>query len=124
LPDPAGDLAALIADIDDMPDGLSVYAAPSEKVNAPAIVIRPDTPWISPDKMCHDLERYAAIVVVTANTPEDGIALLRSMLLKIIDALVSPWNWVQAESPVIDETTGVPFLAARLRLTYSNGGPE
>ncbi len=124
MPDPAGDLAALIADIDDMPDGLSVYAAPQESITAPAVVIRPDTPWISPDRMCYDLERYAAVVVVTANSPAEGIALLRSMLLKIIDALTSPWNWVEAQSPVVDETTGVPFLAARLRLTYSNGGPE
>jgi len=124
LPDPAADLAALIADISDMPAGLSVYAAPSEKITAPAVVIRPDTPWISPDKFCHDLERYTAVVVVTANTPEEGIGLLRSMLLKIIDALVSPWNWVEAQGPVVDQSTGVPFLAARLRLTYSNGGPE
>ena len=124
MSDPAGDLAALIADIDDMPEGLSVYAAPSEKITAPAVVIRPDTPWISPDHFCYDLERYTAIAVVTANTPEEGISLLRSILLKIIAALVSPWNWVEAQGPVVDQSTGVPFLAARLRLTYSNGGPE
>ena len=117
MPDPAADLAALIADIDDMPAGLSVYAAPSEKITAPAVVIRPD-------KFCHDLESYTAVVVVTANTPEEGIGLLRSMLLKIIDALISPWNWIEAQGPVVDQSTGVPFLAARLRLTYSNGGPE
>lgn len=124
MADPAGDLAALIADISGMPDGLNIYAAPSEKITAPAVVIRPDTPWLVPDHFCYDLERYAVIVAVSANTPADGIVMLRSVLLKIIAALESPWKWVQAESPVIDETTAVPFLAARLRLTYSNGGPE
>jgi hypothetical protein len=124
MSDPSDDLRTLIADIPDMPAGLNIYAAPHAKITAPAAVIRPDTPWISPDRMCFDLERYAVVCVVSASTPEDGIAMLRSMLLKIIAALVSPWNWVQAEGPVVDQSTGVPFLAARLRLTYSNGGPE
>ena len=124
MADPAGDLAALIAGIPDLPDGFNVYAAPSEKITAPAAVIRPDTPWVEPSRFCFDLERYAVVVAVTANTPPDGIAMLRSVLLKIIDALTDPWAWVQVDGPVIDQSTGVPFLAARLRLTYSNGGPE
>jgi hypothetical protein len=124
MADPAGELATIIGDIDDLPDGFNIYPAPAENIVAPAAVIRPDTPWIAPDRMCYDLERYAVIVAVTASTPADGIAMLRSVLLKIIAALVSPWNWVEAQGPVVDETTGVPFLAARLRLTYSNGGPE
>jgi len=124
LPEPSEDLAALIADIAGMPDGLNIYSAPTESITAPALVIRPDTPWLSPDRFCFDLERYAVIGVVTASSPADGISLLRSMLLKVIEALESPWGWTQAESPIVDETTGVPFLAARLRLTYSNGGPE
>jgi hypothetical protein len=124
MSDPAGELKTLIEGLAGMPDGLNVYAAPSEKIKAPAVVIRPDTPWLAPSRFCFDEERYAAVAVVSANTPEDGIAMLRSVLLKIVEALPSPWAWEQAEGPVIDETTGVPFLAARLRLTYSNGGPE
>ena len=121
---PAEDLQGLLAGISGMPAGLNIYPAPTQKVVAPALVIRPDTPWISQDRFCYDLERYAVIAVVTASSPTDGIALLRDMFLRVIGALVSPWDWEQAEGPVIDETTGVPFLAARLRLTYKNGGPE
>ena len=124
MADPAGELQAIIAGIEGMPDGLNIYPAPEQNIVAPAVVIRPDTPWLAPDRFCFDMERYAAVVVVTASTPADGIALLRSMLLLIIGALVSPWDWEQADGPVVDETTGVPFLAARLRLKYSNGGPE
>lgn len=120
---PSEDLAAIIESIGDMPDGLSVHAAPQAKITAPAVVIRPDTPWLQPSRFCHDEERYAVVCVVTASTPEDGIALLRDMLLRIVDALVSPWDWIQADGPVVDQSTGVPFLAARLRLKYLNGGP-
>jgi hypothetical protein len=124
MADPAGELATLIEGIDDLPDGFNVYAAPSEKITAPAAVIRPDAPWLIPSKFCNDEERYAVVVVVTANTPSDGVAMLRSVLLQIIEALTSPWDWEQADAPLIDETTGVPFLVARLRLKYLNGGPE
>ena len=124
MPSPAEDLAELIADIDDMPAGLSIYAAPQESITAPAIVIRPDSIWLTPDRMCFDLERYSVIAVVTASTPTEGIVLLRSILLKIVAALVSPWNWTEATGAVVDQSTAIPFLAARLRLTYSNGGPE
>lgn len=119
-----GDLAALLAEIEDMPDGLNIYQAPEESIVAPALVIKPDPLWIDQDRFCFDLERYNLVAVVTANTPADGIAMLRSMLLKIIAALVSPWGWEQADGPVVDQSTGIPFLAARLRLKYSNGGPE
>lgn len=123
MADPIGDLVALLADIEDMPEGLNIYAAPEETITAPALVIRPDTPWLSPDKFCYDLERYIVIAVVSASTPTDGIVMLRSMMLNTIAALVSPWDWDDVGGPVIDRSTGVPFLAVRLRLKYSNGGP-
>ena len=124
MADPVEGLAAIIAAIDDMPDGLNIYQAPEESIVAPAVVLKPDVLWIDQDRMCFDMERYNLVAVVTASTPADGISMLRSMMLKIISALVSPWDWEQVDGPVVDQSTGVPFLAARLRLKYSNGGPE
>lgn len=114
----------MLAAISDMPAGLNIYSAPEEKLVAPALVIKPDPQWMVPDRFCFDLERYHVVAAVTANTPADGIAMLRSMLIKIIGSLVDPWAWEQTDGPVLDQSTGVPFLAARLRLKYSNGGPE
>lgn len=107
-----------------MPSPLHLYSYPTPKIEVPAIVIRPDPQWMVPDRFCNDLERYSAICAVTASSPGDGIALLRLLSLAIIEALVPPWDWESVEGPIIDDTTGVPFLANRVRLTYKNGGPS
>lgn len=124
MADPIDELHDYLAALADMPEGLNIYPAPEEKLVAPALVIRPDPLWLQPDRMCFDLERYNVIAAVTANSPADGITVLRSMMLKIIAALPSPWKWTQVDGPVVDQSTGIPFLAARLRLEYKNGGPE
>ena len=123
MSDPVGDLVTLLEGLD-LPDGTTVLPAPQESITAPALVIRPDNPWLEPDRFCFDLERYTVVAVVSANTPTDGIAQLRSMLLTIIAGLVDPWKWIAADGPILDQSLGVPFLAARLRLEYKNGGPE
>lgn len=116
---PAEDLAAYIAGLSGLPVGLNIYAAPQAKVTAPAVVIRPGGTWMSQDRFCAHLERYMAICVVSASTPEDGVAMLRTLSLAIVDGLQSPWDWESVEGPVIDQTTGVPFLANRVNLTYA-----
>jgi len=116
-------LVTLLGDAD-LPSGTNIYPSPTDKVEAPAIVIRPDSPWMQPNRFCAELESYNAVCVVTASTPSDGIAMLRLLSLAIIDVLESPWDWVSVEGPVIDESTGVPFMASRVRLTYANGGSE
>lgn len=121
MADPALDLLTLLAD-EDLPTGTNLYSAPTKEITVPAIVIRPDSPWMEPATFCLELERYAAVCAVNAATPGDGIALLRSLVLAIIEALVAPWDWESVEGPVIDESTGTPFLACRVRLTYKNGG--
>lgn len=122
MPSPAEDLQGLLADAEGMPDDLNLYAAPAPKIEVPAVVIRPGEPWMEPSTFCFELERYSVICAVSASTPEDGIALLRALSLAIIGALVPPWDWESVEGPLIDDTTGVPFLANRVRLVYKNGG--
>ena len=88
------------------------------QVSPPAIVVRPDEPWIEPDTYCVYLQHYLAIIVVTASSPEDGVDKLYDTALKIIDALPVSWEFVSVGSPIIDESTGTAFLAAPVRLNY------
>lgn len=122
MAEPVDSLVTLIESADNLPAGLNIYPYPVEQLVVPAIVIRPDTPWMEPDRFCFERERYVAIPVVSASTPGDGIAMLRLLSLAIIGALVSPWDWESVDGPVIDESTGTPFLANRIRLLFRNGG--
>lgn len=122
MPSPSEELAEHLASLD-LPSGVNIYAFPTDKVEAPAIVIRPDTPWFAPSSFCFAEERYLAICAVSANTPGDGIVLLRLLTLAIIGGLVEPWDYDTADGPIIDDTTGQPFLANRIRLTYKVEAP-
>lgn len=121
---PVDELTTVLAGVDGLPAGLNLYGAPTDKIEPPAIVIRPNPAWISHGDFCRYLERYTAICVVSASSPADGIAMLRLLSLAIIAALTEPWDWTAVEGPVIDETTGVPLLANRVQLTYANGGQD
>jgi hypothetical protein len=121
--DPAAELVALLTALDpgDLPAGLNLYPAPQEDIVAPAIVIRPSVDWFLPHGFCNEDEHWDALPVVSASTPGDGIKQLRSITRTIIRALAPPFGWERVDGPVIDETTGVPFLANRIRLTYQSG---
>lgn len=110
-------LAALI-DLEDV----NVYPTPQETIVPDAVVIRPDTPWIAPgDATWNDEERYAAVVLVTAATPGDGLVRLHTIVHGVLDAARrASWELDNVSSPVVDETTGTPFLAATISLIYRN----
>jgi hypothetical protein len=102
-------------------DGVNIYPTPDDNVTPPAIVIRPDTPWIEPGDFSIDDERYAAIALVTASTPEDGLAALHTLVHSIAhEARAEGWEFVSVSAPAIDESTGTPFLAATVSLIYRN----
>ena len=104
---------------------VNVYPTPDDNVSAPAIVIRPDTPWIEPGSYEIDDERYAAIALVTASTPEDGLAALHTLVHSIAHvARTEGWEFVSVSAPAVDESTGTPFLAATVSLIYRNCEPE
>lgn len=114
-------LAGLLDDIDDV----NVYATPQETIVPDAIVIRPDTPWISPGDTWSDEERYAVVVLVTAATPSDGLLRLHDIVHDVVHiARTASWEFDNVSAPVVDETTGTPFLAATVSLIYRNCGQE
>lgn len=111
-----------------LPTGVSVYDSPTPQLVPPAVVIRPDNPWVeTPSRgdgggFCFDRQRYVAVAVVTASTPSSGLRKLYAILWGIrqtLDALAG-WEWISMGAPVIDESTGSAYLAAPVRLTYRN----
>lgn len=102
--------------------GVNVYDTPQETIVPDAVVIRPDSPWIAPsDAGWPDEERYAAVVLVTASTPGDGLARLHTVVHAVLDAARrASWEFDNVSAPVVDESTGTPFLAATVSLIYRN----
>ena len=100
----------------------NVYPTPTEQVVADAIVIRPDTPWIANSGAAwFGEERYAAIALVSASTPNDGLARLHELVHIIMDtARAGSWEFDSVTPPVVDESTGTPFLASTVSLIYRN----
>lgn len=122
MAEPAEELVTLL-EAAGLPSDVSLFAYPTDEITAPAIVIRPATDWMGQSSFCFAVERYVAIAVVKASTPGDGIALLRLLSRSIITALTAPWDWESVEGPIVDDTTGTPFLANRIRLTYNVEAP-
>lgn len=101
---------------------VNVYAAPTLSVKAPAIVLRPDDPWIRPGPAFGTLtEGWLAVAVAPAGDPRSGMDTLHTLLLGVIEALPDGWALRDVGRPLVDESTGVPVLAAAARLSYAVG---
>lgn len=105
-------------------EGVSVIRGPISQLVPPALVLRATTPWIEPSNYCHDDQQYVAVAVVTASTPEAGEQQLYTIGLRVMDNLPVGWSFEGMDSPVVDESTGVAFLAAPIRLKYRNNDLE
>jgi hypothetical protein len=106
-----------------LPEGVSIYSAPTNQLVPPALVIRPDNPWVEVSRdYCLDQQRYVGVAVVTASSPQSGLSKLYAIFWGVREAIKSleGWDWVNIGSPVIDESTGSAYLAAPIRLTYKN----
>lgn len=100
----------------------NVYPAPMQSIKAPAVVLRPDDPWIRPGPALGTLsEGWLAIAVAPAADPKSGMRTLRDLLGEVLAMLPEGWALRDTGRPVVDESTGVPMLAAAARLTYLVG---
>lgn len=115
-------LDAALVNVSDEPN-VNVYRTPTDQQIIPdAVVIRPDTPWIgNSESSWGDEERYAVVALVTASTPGDGLARLHGILHTVLDAArQAGWEFDTVTAPVVDESTGAPFLAATASFIYRN----
>jgi hypothetical protein len=112
-------LAQLLTDAD---TGANIYPTPAEEIVPEALVIRPDTPWMDTSGVAWSgEERYAVVALVTASTPSDGLKRLHELVHAIMHtARTASWEFDSVTAPVVDETTGTPFLAATVSLIYRN----
>ena len=116
---PLDDLREKLEDVG-LPAGVSIIDGPTSQIKAPAVVLRPDEPWIVPSHMCVDEQRYLAIVVVVASSPRDGVRKMYAVVKAIKNALTEAWSWESVSVPLIDQSTGTAFLACSVRLKYLN----
>lgn len=119
---PSAALADYLEDL--LPEEWSVIVGPVTSLEAPALVIRADSPWIVPSAFCHDEQRYAAVAVVSAASGADGEADLHRLIIELMDNLPEGWKFESAQAPVLDQSTGSALLAAIIRLTYANSEQE
>jgi hypothetical protein len=112
-------LAQLLTDAD---TGANIYPTPEETIVADALVVRPDQPWVgNSESTWPDEERYAVVALVSASTPGDGLARLHTLVHAVLDAARgASWEFDSVSAPVVDESTGTPFLAATVSLIYRN----
>jgi len=106
--------------------GVNVYwSPPSGPIVAPAIVYRPDQPWIERQatyKVWREL--YVAVCVVPASSGPDGVAKLYEMALTLKAALDAPdapagWDWLGVGGIVEVDQAGLRYLAAAVRLSFN-----
>lgn len=116
MPTPLSDLIEALRASDGL-SGANVHGVRSQVV-APAVVVRPNEPWMEPDTFCNMLQRYVAVATVQAASAEEGVVKLLAMVSAVVDNLPSGWDWESVGAPIIDETTGTAFLVAPVRLTY------
>lgn len=120
---PSEALRAHLSALDAFED-VSIIRGPTAQPSPPCIVIRASTPWVEPGTYCHDTQNYVAVCVTLATTPQDGEQQLYTWGLRIMDNLPAGWTFDGMDSPVVDESTGIAYLAAPVRLTYSNNDLE
>lgn len=99
-------------------DGPNVYPAPPSQLVPPAIVLRPSEPWIVPEGMGWDRENYVAVCVVSASDPASGLRALYELVRTVVNATDDAFSLGSVGSPVIDESTGTPVLAATVSITH------
>lgn len=117
MSDPWDDLAARIA-ID--PDEVSIYPAMAEQIQAPAIVIVPDDPWIASDGYQYDIERYLCICLAEASAPQDALVKIHNMVHAIRNAGGDGWEIGEVsgvrDSRIPDD--GTRYLGSWVRVSY------
>lgn len=117
-------LAAALEDV--LADDVNVYSTVTDEATAPFVLIRPDTPWITPAGASFptDIEHYVAIAAVTASSPLDATPELHRMVHAIANAArAAGWQFGEVGAPALDESMA-PYITAPVTLIYQNCDSE
>lgn len=104
---------------------VNVYEAPPSQLQVPAIVIRPDSPWIAiEDDQTFGTwaEKYLAVCVAAAADPISSKDQLRDLVILARDAAeldLRTWRFTEASGIGESEDAGVQYLAATVKVTYT-----
>lgn len=105
--------------------GANVYwTPPTGALIVPAIVYRPDDPWIERQTTYRVWkENYVAVCVVAAGST-DAVGKLYEMALAVkaamdADPLLAGWDWLGAGAIVETEQAGLRYLASAVRLSFN-----
>lgn len=101
----------------------NIYPAPTTKpVTPPAVVLRPDEPWLEPGGYGWDDENFVALCVVGAANPE-ATSQLHELARQVIEVTNGPYFYKESSEPFVYQQVGIDLLAMRIRITFS-GVPE
>ena len=105
--------------------GANVYwTPPGGALIVPAVVYRPDEPWIDRQPTYRTwLEHYVAVCVVAYGGP-DAVTKLYELAAAIREAIAADpdlagWKWEGAGGIVETEQAGLRYLASAVRLSFS-----
>lgn len=105
-------------------DGINILPAPvSSQIVPDAIVLRPDSPWATPQDdgtYCWDHQRYVAVVVASASSSADAMRRIYRIWQLVINNLPAGWRFDTVDGLVLDQSTGTAFLATQVHLSYFN----
>ncbi|MGV1029615.1 MAG: hypothetical protein ACOYBU_14025 [Dermatophilaceae bacterium] len=107
-------------------EGANTYLTPpTGALQVPAVVYRPDQPWIERQQTYKAwVENYVAVCVVNASAGADGVAMLYALALAVKDAIdsdqpaMAAWEWRGAGAIVETEQAGTTYLACAVRLSF------
>ena len=112
----------LAADIEAaLPDGWTVYPAPPEGTNAPAVVLAPRSPYRVKSTFCDEEVRLTATVLIQRNASVSGLDALDDVCTTIRNAIHGSSVMANVDAVqdigLIEEVGGVEYLAASLTIT-------
>ena len=117
-------IAAPWLDLPDIAGANTYWVPPAGALVVPAVVYRPDEPWIERQQTFHKwIENYVAVCVVAQASGADGVAKLYQLALAVKEAIdsdsaMSAWEWKDAGAIVETEQAGVSYLACAVRLSF------
>lgn len=102
------------------PEGTNLYPGLVQGIQAPALVMVPDEPWIESDGFQYDIERYLVIALAEGASPGDALAKIHALVHAVRDASGAGWE-IGNVSGVRNATIpndGTSYLGAWINVTY------